>query len=68
MLKKRRLAKAFAAEYPMDGREAISVVSKYFQALKRVYPRYVENNSGVSDDSSDASCRSNLSFQSKVVM
>lgn len=39
VLKKRRLAKAFAAEYPMDGREAISVVSKYFQALKRVYPR-----------------------------
>ena len=54
VLKKRRLAKAFAAEYPIDGREAISVVSKYFQALKRVYARYVKNDSGVPEHSSDA--------------
>lgn len=35
----RKLSKTFIAEYPLDAKEAILVVSKYLKALKRVYPR-----------------------------
>ena len=34
-----KASKTFIAEYPLDAKEAIVVVSKYFEALKRVCPR-----------------------------
>lgn len=39
VVKTRKVSKTFIAEYPLDAKEAITVVSKYFEAIKRVYPR-----------------------------
>ena len=39
VIRTRKLSKTFIAEYPLDAKEAIMVVSSYFEALKRVYPR-----------------------------
>ena len=38
VLRTRKVAKMFIAEHPLDAKEAILVVSRYLEALKRAYP------------------------------
>ena len=37
----RSVRKTFLAEYPLNEKEALSVIRKYYDAMKRIYPRLV---------------------------
>ena len=39
VIKSKTANKAFIAGYPLNEKEALTVVTNYFNALKRIYPR-----------------------------
>lgn len=67
VLKKRKLAKPFATEFPLDGTEALSVVSKYLEALKRAYPRRYKLQSIKRIEKKEDTLRGNRYFLELVV-